>query len=72
MIRIIYSNTEIEEYPSVDVARFMASTRLFTSHGQVFPVSAVEVFGHTSSGVVVERDLTIRLGMVEFDEVPRR
>lgn len=67
MIRIRYSNYHEVEYKSMDHAKFMITNILFTFSGKIFPVEAVEVMGTTVSGVSVERDLKIKLGVVEFE-----
>lgn len=67
MIKITYSNDEVQEYPTVSIAKFMVLNHLFSSQGQVYPVEAVDVFGATTHGVIVERPLKIRLGAVDFE-----
>lgn len=67
MIKIRYSNDEVQEYPTVNIAKFMVLNHLFSSRGQVFPVEAVDVWGATTAGVFVERPLKIRLGAVDFE-----
>ena len=51
----------------MDIAKFMITNILFTSNGHIFPVEAIEVLGVTTGGVSVERDLKIKLGVVEFE-----
>lgn len=67
MIRVRYSNYHVVEYKNMDIAKFMITNILFTSNGKILPVEAVEVLGTTMGGVSVERDLKIRLGVVEFE-----
>jgi hypothetical protein len=67
MIRIRYSNDEIKEYRTANLAKFMIANVLFSSNGTVIPVQAVEIFGITSGGVSVERDLKININVVDFE-----
>jgi hypothetical protein len=67
MIRVAYSNGSVDEYRTVELAKFMVVTTLFASRGDVVPIHAVEVLGITTGGVSVERDLRIRLGLVQFE-----
>ena len=67
MIKITYSNDEVQEYRTVNIAKFMVLNHLFMSQGRVYPVEAVDVFGVTTDGVIVERPLKIRLGAVDFE-----
>lgn len=67
MIRIRYSDNHTHEYKDVDRAKFMVLNILFQSNGHVVPVEAIEVLGVTSHGVSVERDLKIKLGVIEFE-----
>lgn len=67
MIRIRYSDNSICEYKDVDRAKFMVLNILFMSGGHIVPVEAIEVLGHTTGGVSVERDLKIKLGVIEFE-----
>lgn len=67
MIKITYSNNEVHEYPTANIAKFMILNQLFSSQGLIHPVEAVDVFGVTTGGVFVERPLKIRLGVVEFE-----
>lgn len=69
MIRVRYSDGEVVEYASETTAKFMISSVLFESRGVIVPVEVVEVFGVTTGGVFVERELKIRLGIVEFESV---
>ena len=68
MIRIKYNNNEVHEYPNVRVAQFMLLNRLFLSQGRIFALEAADVFGKTMTGVIVERPLVVKLGMVVFNE----
>ena len=65
MIRVRYSNSEVKEYKDVELANFMALNILFATQGHIMPLEAVEVIGHTTGGVSVERDLKIKLGLIE-------
>jgi len=65
MIRVRYSNLEVVEYSDVELANFMAINTLFATHGYIEPIEAVEVMGHTSGGVSVERVLSIKLGFIQ-------
>lgn len=67
MIRVKYSNDSVQEYSSVELAKFMVSSILFASLGTVYPIEATEVFGVTTGGVSVEKDLKIKWGAVEFE-----
>lgn len=67
MIRIRYSDGNTMEYKDVGLAKFMVLNVLFTSGGNIIPVEAIEVLGHTTGGVSVERDLKIKLGVIDFD-----
>lgn len=67
MIRIKYSNNEVREYPSAKIAQFMILNQMFASQGYIFPVEAADVFGTTTSGVIVEKPLTINFGIIEFE-----
>ncbi len=67
MYRVRYSNGYSEEYPSMDEAKFMISSVLFASSGNIVPTEAVEVITLPDQDVEVERVLTIRLGVVELD-----
>lgn len=67
MIRVKYSNGNVSEYSSTELAKFMIINVLFASRGNVYPVEAIEVFGLTTGGVSVEKDLKIKLGVVEFE-----
>lgn len=71
MIRITYSDDVENYYADTSIARFWIINRLFETKGEVMPVEAVEVFGVTTGGVIVERELQVRLGLVEFEEVGR-
>jgi hypothetical protein len=66
MIRVRYNDGSVGEYKSIKEAQFLISTVLFASNGAIIPEEAVEVMGHTISGVSVERVLNIRLGVVEL------
>lgn len=67
MIRITYSDDHVAEYKSLALAKFMVMSVLFASQGEVLPVEAVEVWGTTTHGVTVEKNLKIKLGVVEFE-----
>jgi hypothetical protein len=67
MIRVRYSNDHVAEYSSLALAKFMVMSVLFASRGEVLPVEATEVWGFTTNGVTVEKDLKIRMGVVEFE-----
>jgi hypothetical protein len=67
MIRVRYSNGQVEEYKSAGDAKLMITTILFATHGSILPVEAIEVLGVTTAGVSVEKVLNIRLGVVELD-----
>lgn len=67
MIRVKYSNDYVGEYNSLALAKFMVMSILFASQGEVLPIEATEVWGCTINGVSVEKDLKIKLGVVEFE-----
>lgn len=65
MIRVRYSNSDVKEYKDVELANFMALNVLFATQGGIIPTEAVEVMGHTTAGVSVERVLQIKLGVID-------
>lgn len=67
MIRIRYSDNSVQEYQTEALAKFMVLDTLFSTGGRIIPLEAIEVMGTTISGVTVERDLKIKLGIIEFD-----
>lgn len=67
MIRIIYSDNVENMYSDISIAKFWIVNRLFESKGKVVPISAAEIFGRTTGGITVERKLTIKLGLVQFE-----
>ena len=66
MIRIRYSDNSVKEYHDEALAKFMVLDTLFSTGGNVIPLEAIEVIGTTIGGVTVERDLKIKLGVIEF------
>ena len=67
MIRIRYSDNSVKEYHNEALAKFMVLDTLFSTAGNVIPLEAIEVMGTTIGGVTVERDLKIKLGVIEFE-----
>lgn len=67
MIRILYCDNSVIEYPSKFVAKYWMMDKLFSTNGRVFPVQAIEVMDTTIAGVSVERDLKIKFGVIEFE-----
>ena len=66
MIKVTYSDGTVEESRSIEKARFLFRNKLFATHGKVTAIKAVEVFGVTSKGIVVEMDLIVKFGTIEF------
>jgi hypothetical protein len=67
MIRIRYSDNSVKEYQTEALAKIMVLDTLLSTAGRIIPLEAIEVMGTTISGVTVERDLKIKLGIIEFD-----
>lgn len=66
MIRVRYSDGRVEEYKNVETAKLMVMTERFSSRGRVAPVAATDVFGATTEGVSVERDLEVSAGEIQY------
>jgi hypothetical protein len=64
MIRVKFNDDEWKEYPDIAVAKLSILTELFASKGRILPIEAVAVLDTTTSGIIVERHLTIELGVV--------
>jgi hypothetical protein len=62
MIRVKYSNQEWKSYKNRKSAQFMMLNEIYASQGKIYPVEAVDVFGITTGGVIVEQPLKIKLG----------
>lgn len=67
MIRIRYSDNSVKEYQTEALAKIMVLDTLLSTAGRIIPLEAIEVMGTTIGGVTVERDLKIKLGVIEFD-----
>lgn len=66
MIRVWYTDGTVEAYKSIKDAQFEITMKLFCSDGAIIPESAVEEMARLPGGTCVERQLNIKLGIVEL------
>lgn len=64
MIRVKFSDKDVQEFPNKGVARLAIMETLHLTAGTIKPVEAVDVMGVTMHGVSVEQPLNLRFAFI--------
>lgn len=80
MIKVTYSDNDIQEYKNLGIARMKIMENLHLSQGFIKPVWVTNILGATTDGISVEMDLEFKYGfnsilggwVVVIYEIPRR